>query len=123
LQYTRCERRMLSLQKIVAVLHINNKSRPCHKVLVASPAPSIWYPSFGDAHEIHMASCEQCCVQKRRAVVLTREASTALPHRTSSRYPPPKLVNPYITGISFIVMATLHPFNVFKTPLKVRRSQ
>ena len=39
----------LGLLKIIAGLHIKDKSRLCHKVLVASPAPSIWNPSFGDA--------------------------------------------------------------------------
>lgn len=43
----------LSLLKIIAGLYIENKSGPYHKELVASPAPSIWNPSFGDAHKMY----------------------------------------------------------------------
>lgn len=49
-------------------------------------------------------------------MVLTRDMKS-LSHRTSSKCPPPTLVKPCLIDISFsfIVMATLYPFNVFKT--------
>lgn len=43
----------MSLLKTIAGLRIKNKSRLWYKVLVASPAPSLWNLSFGDACEIY----------------------------------------------------------------------
>lgn len=64
------------------------------------------------------------CVEMRE-VVLSSEVNTVVVPQNQQQVPSTQAGKalPHRHVFSFIVMATLYTFNVFKTPLKVQRSQ